>query len=380
MDRGRKVMVWILGFVGMAGVALPLGAGILTLTPENAVVSTLAGSGQPGSKDGPNRTSLFRWPTGIAADRHGNLYVADFSNHQIRKVSRSGVVSTFAGNGLPGHADGIGSEARFHGPDTLALDADGHLYVADADNFRIRKITPQGLVTTIAGNQRPGYADGKGSAAQFVYPTGVTVDRHGNLYIADRGSHSIRKITSDGTVSTLAGDGKPGYSDGPGNQSRFADPITVIVDSLGNLYVADAGNQSIRKITPEGLVTTLAGDGKPGYKDGRGTEARFDWPTGVVLDSEGTLYVSDSNNSRIRRISPAGEVTTLAGAGIPGYSDGPGETARFHFPTGLEVDRNGNLYIADSANNLIRFITPGRQQFVHPGLETGEEEFPDVHG
>ena len=331
---------------------------------ENSVVDTLAGTGHAGSRNGIHRASRFNWPTDIVTDRHGNLYVADFNNHQIRVISRKGVVTTFAGSGVPGHADGTGKEAMFHGPHSIAMDAQGNVIATDANNFCIRKITPDGLVTTVAGNRFPGYLDGTGEFALFVYPTGIAINRDGNIYIADRGSHTIRKITPDGTVTTLAGTGEAGYQDGQGTEAKLHDPITLALDSKGNLFIADAGNHSIRKITLEGWVTTFAGRPLPGYKDGRTAEALFHRPMGLAFDDNDNLYVSDSNNSRIRRITPDGVVTTLAGTGASGYVNGPGYIARFDFPTGLGVDRNGYLYVADSGNHLIRSITPGQRQFV----------------
>ena len=315
-------------------------------------------------KDGRKTSSWFQWPTGLVVDNRGTLYIADYSNHQIRKVSRNGVVSTFAGSGLPGHADGVGTDAMFHGPDTVVMDSEGNLLVADSDNFRIRKITPKGLVTTIAGSGHAAYRDGRRDYARFRYPTGIAIDKNGVIFVADRGSHTIRKITPDGMVTTLAGDGTRGHQDGIGTQARFRDPISLVPDNSNGLYVVDAGNHCIRKITPGGRVITFAGGRLPGYRNGRGAEARFHWPTGIALDPNGFLYVSDSNNSRIRKISPEGVVTTLAGSGVPGYSDGPARTARFNFPSGLGFDRVGNLYIADSANHLIRTITPGYREFV----------------
>jgi large repetitive protein len=348
----------------LCGSVLPLRAGILSLTSENSVVNTLAGNGYAGSRNGIHRDSLFYRPTDIVTDRHGNLYVADFNNNQIRVISRNGVVTTFAGTGMPGHADGTGREAMFHGPHSIAMDVQGNVIVTDANNFCIRKITPEGLVTTVAGNRFPGYLDGTGEYALFVYPTGITVGRNGNIYVADRDSHTIRKITPDGMVTTLAGTGEAGYQDGPGVESKLHDPITLAQDSMGNLYVADAGNHSIRKITVKGQVSTFAGRPLPGFKDGRTAKALFHRPMGLAFDDDDNLYVSDSNNSRIRRITPDGVVTTLAGTGAPGYVNGPGNIARFDFPTGLGVDRNGNLYVADSGNHLIRTITPGQTQFV----------------
>jgi len=305
----------------------------------------------------------FNWPTGVAVGPDWTVYTADYANHLIRKISPDGLVTTLAGSGEPGWLDGAGSTARFNGPDGIAFAPSGDLYVTDANNRRIRKVAPDGTVTTVAGSGQPGTRDGPAATAQFLYPTGIAVGQGGTLYIADRGAHTIRKITSRGLVSTLAGTGLPGYTDGMGPIAQFHDPMTVVVDQSGRLFVADSGNHAIRMIMPEGRVSTVAGSPQAGAVDGQGADARFNWPTGLAVDHRNQLYVADSNNALIRTISPDGEVTTLAGIGRAGSDDGPGETAGFHFPTGVAVDREGDLYVADSANNMVRLISPGLRLF-----------------
>lgn len=323
-----------------------------------ALVSVLAGSGQKGWRDGTREKALFSRPTGIVLDRAGNLFIADHNNHAIRKIDRFGLVTTIAGRGTPGFADGIGRAAMFHGPDTVTVDGLGNLYVADADNFRIRKITPDGVVTTVAGSGTAGDTEGRGTRAQFVYPTGVAVDREGIIYVADRGAHRIKIVTPGGDVRVLAGSGKPGFRDGPGYLAQFHDPITLVVDDFGQVYVADSGSHTIRRIDRKGFVTTVAGSGISGYQDGIGKKVQFHWPTGLAIDRRGDLYVSDSENHRIRKIVlPQGRTTTLAGRGNPGYVDGLSFRAVFHFPTGIAVDALGNVFVADSANNVIRHIS-----------------------
>jgi sugar lactone lactonase YvrE len=345
--------------VAGAGPTTPTRAAELPeLTPATARVVTVAGNGLRGRTDGHGELAQFNWPTGVAVGHDWTLYVADYANHLIRKVSPDGTVTTLAG-GPPGSADGPGSAARFKGPDSLVLAPSGDLYVADADNRQIRKIAPDGAVTTVAGSGEPGDRDGPARTAQFTYPTGIAVDGRGVLYVADRGAHRIRTITPEGRVTTLAGSGRPGYTDAMGAAAQFHDPMTVVVDPAGRLFVADSGTHTIRMITPDGRVSTLAGGGQPGFADGAGRAARFNWPTGLARDEAGNLYVADSNNSNIRKITPDGMVTTLAGSGRAGADDGPGRSARFSFPTGVGVDRQGNLYIADSANHLIRRISPG---------------------
>jgi serine/threonine-protein kinase len=333
------------------------------LTPASAHVVTIAGSGQRGNADGQGMMAQFNWPTGVAVGPDWTVYAADYANYLIRKISPDGLVTTLAGSGKSGWLDGAGSTARFKGPDGIALAPSGDLYVADADNRRIRKVAPDGTVTTVAGSGQPGTRDGPAATAQFVYPTGIAVGQGGTLYIADRGAHTIRKITSRGVVSTLAGTGLPGYTDGMGSIAQFHDPMTVAINQSGRLFVADSGNHAIRMIMPDGHVSTVAGSPQAGAVDGQGAAARFNWPTGLAVDHRDHLYVADSNNALIRTISPDGRVTTLAGIGHAGSDDGPGETAGFHFPTGVAVDREGDVFVADSANNMVRLISPGLRLF-----------------
>ncbi|MDR1850253.1 MAG: SMP-30/gluconolactonase/LRE family protein, partial [Zoogloeaceae bacterium] len=326
------------------------------------IVSTFAGSGEEGFADGEGSAAQFFYPTGIAIDAAGTLYVADWENNRIRKVTTKGEVSTLAG-GEEGFADGKGSVARFDHPHGIALDTAGNLYVADSFNNRIRKVSPNGEVSTLAGDGERSFADGKGSAAQLNEPNGLTIDATGNLYVADTWNARIRKITPDGEVTTFAGGVDDGYSegdfaDGQGRNARFYDPFDITIDAEGILYVADSGNQRIRKVTPDGVVTTLAGgnnEGKRSFADGKGSKARFFWPSGIAVDAAGNLYVADTDNQRIRKVTPDGVVTTLAGSGEKGFADGEGSAARFCRPRGIAIDAEGNLYVADG-NHRIRKI------------------------
>lgn len=318
--------------------------------------TTLAGSG-PGSADGPGSVALFAFPAGLAVDRGGNLYVADAENQTIRKIGPDGQVNTLAGlAGNVGSTDGPGSSARFAFPEGVAVDASGNLYVAEFGNHTIRRITPAGLVSTLAGLAgSAGNTDATGSAARFNQPAGVAVDNNGNVYVADSGNSTIRKVTSGGQVSTLAGLAKAiGSTDGAGSLARFSNPAAVAVDNVGNVYVADSGNNTIRKISPAGVVSTLAGlGGSAGSLDGAGSNARFNYPQGLALDGAGNVYVADSANSIIRMVTPAGLVSTLAGlAKNPGSVDGTGIKARFYFPRGLAVDSVGNVYVADPGTGV----------------------------
>lgn len=317
-------------------------------------VSSFAGSGVFGYADGPAATAQFRYPTGIAFDNAGNMYVADPFSQVIRKVTTQGVVSTFAGSGEPGFVNGPAGSARFKLPYGVTVDAQNNVYVVELDNHAVRKITPAGEVSTLAGTGTSGDADGPGSVAQFNNPTGIAIDPNGNLYIADQGQNRIRKITPSGVVSTLAG-GTLGYSDGNGTAAKFGAPFGVACDAQSNVYVADRANSRIRKISPAGEVTTLAGSGTLGLAEGTGTAASFRGIWGIAVDSRGNVFVCDGENHRIRKITPQGVVSTYAGT-VTGFADGPAPNAQFNNPTGIGIDRNGAIYVADYLNSKIRKI------------------------
>ena len=276
--------------------------------------TTLAGT--PGTL-GATNNAAFDNPAGVVADSSGNVYVADSTNSAIRKITPTGMVSTFAGTpGLYGSVDATGVAARFSTPWGLAIDSAGNFYVADVGNATIRKITPAAVVTTLAGSsQNAGSADGTGSAAQFYAPHGVAADAAGNVFVADTGNKTIRKITPAGAVTTLAGlAGASGWADGTGGAARFNRPTGVAVDTAGNVFVADTENFVIRKITPAGVVTTLAGQpGVNGMLDGTGSGAQLNYPFVITIDSAGNLFVSEELRYTIRKITAAGVVTTIAG-------------------------------------------------------------------
>jgi sugar lactone lactonase YvrE len=314
------------------------------------VVSTLAGLTQ-GYGDGTGATARFSEPSGVAVDTSGNVYVADWSNHRIRKVTPTGVVTTLAGS-TQGDVDGIGVAAQFANPYGVAVDTSGNVYVADTNNYRIRKVTPTGVVTTLAGSM-PGDVDGTTATAQFSFPFGIAVDASGNVYVADRSNHRIRKVTPTGVVTTLAGSTR-GYGDGTGATARFSEPSDVAVDGSGNVYVADQSNHRIRKVTPTGVVTTLAGSTQ-GYADDTGAAAQFSEPSGIAVDGSGNVYVADQSNHRIRKVTPTGVVTTLAGS-TQGYADDTGAAAQFSYPFDVAIDASGRVYVADWSNHRIRKI------------------------
>ncbi len=320
-------------------------------------VSTFAGSGTAGSADGTGTSAQFNGATGVAVDASGNVYVADKSNHRIRKITPAGVVTTLAGFGTPGYFDGTGYFAWFNNPSGVAVDASGNVYVADTGNNRIRKVTQAGVVTTFAGSGTAGSANGTGTSAQFNAPLDLAVDGSGNVYVADTGNNEIRKITSAGVVTTLAGQTTSGYVDATGSAAKFNAPSGIDVDNSGNLWVADTGNNRVRKVTSSGVVTTLAGSGSAGTTDGQGTAASFNAPYGVAVDSLGNVYTSSQNSNLIREITSTGLVGTLAGSGSTGSADGNGNSATFNAPAGMETDSGGHLYVADKGNNKIRVLT-----------------------
>lgn len=296
-------------------------------------------------------TSTFNYPTGLATDSSGNVYIADTLNSVIRKITPSGQTSTVAGLALSlGSTEGNGSSARFNRPFSVAIDSAGNMYVADKDNSTIRKITPAGDVSTLAGSAgSTGTTDASGSNARFNLPYGVAADASGNVYVADTGNNLIRKVAPDGTTTTVAG--------------ITANSTGLAVDASGNLYVADSTNRVIYKVTSTGTVSTLAGSNlnpATSPSDGTGTSASFSNPVGIAVDTSGYLYVVDADSSQtIRKISPAGDVTTLAGTfGMTGSTDGTGPAARFYGPHGIAVDASGNVFVSDTATNLIRKITP----------------------
>jgi len=303
----------------------------------------------------------FNAPTAVAVDALGNIYVADYGNNLIRKISAiTGLVSTFAGSGNQGALNGTGTLASFNGPSGLAIDATGNLYVADNNNNQIRKITPAGLVSTLAGADSAGSVDGNGTAASFFGPEGLAVDVAGNVYVADAGNNLIRKVTPSGQVSTLAGNDNPGLTDSTFLTSSFNNPSGVTLDASGNIYVADMLNNAIREINiSSGRVTTLAGgNDSTASVDGTGSGASFYFPNSLAANAAGDLYVTEYATNLIREVSPGGVVNTFAGSGAQGQADSTGVKASFNGPSGVAVDAAGNIYVADTYNNLIRKITP----------------------
>lgn len=326
---------------------LPLNKGGYVPSKNYNETVTFAGNGKPSFTDGRSAVAGFNHPSGIATDKQGNVYVADEKNNAIRKISTEGIVTTIASKG-------------FNGPCGIAVDAAGNIYVADCYNHRIKKITPAGIVTVLAGNGTPGDADNtNGLLAMFKYPVSVAIDGSGNLFVSDEGNQKIRKITQDGAVSTFAGSGTIGSADNRnGKLATFNQPNGIAIDDKGNLFVADQLNHKIRKITPAGAVSTYAGGSLAGSQNNNTpTLASFNHPRGIAADEAGNIFVADVGNQQIRKINSKGQVSTFAGSGAPGSSDNSnGLKATFYFPNSLALDTSGKLFVADCLNDRIRKI------------------------
>lgn len=354
------------------------GTPITTLTPTvtgNPVPYTGYTStfiyGAYGSPDNTGISTSMYQPEGLAFDKKGNLYISDYDFspvfNRIYKVTPQGALTTLAGGNNRGFVDGTGTGASFQYPLGLALDTAGNVYVADEGNNAIRKITSAGLVTTLAGGTM-GSADGTGGSAQFFYPGGVALDASGNVFVADYSNNTIRKITSTGSVTTLAG-GTQGFADGTGTGASFYRPSAVAIDGSGNLFVSDQLNHRIRKVTPGGAVTTIAGNGTAGFADGPAATSQFYYPAELAVDKLGNIYVSDSGNDRIRMITPGGTVSTLAGGNSAGFNNGVGSKAVFDYPWGMAIDASGTLFVGDDNGTVRKVVTT--PYTISPALPAG---------
>ncbi len=319
---------------------------------DGVLVSTVAGA-SAGFANGTGPAARFDQPNGVAADTAGNLYVADTLNHRIRKITPAGVVTTLAGNGGAGFADGPALSAQFNEPMGVAVGANGTVFVTDSKNHRIRAISPDGVVSTFSGIGA-GFTDGVAGGARFNVPKGLAIDAGGNLYVADSLNHRIRQVAPDGSVSTFAGTGTAGFADGAGSAAQFSSPSAIAVGADGILYVTETTSHAIRKILADGTVSTFAGSRTTAsFLDASGTSARFSSPTGLVVDANGTLYVADKGNHRIRRIAPNGTVTTRAGSN-QGTADGLGSDAQFDSPVSLALIAPGTVAVGESGHSTIR--------------------------
>lgn len=351
----RRLIVWLLlALFGVAALAVFLQPKKLVVpgligpppTPFGwaARLTLLAGDGVAGFRDGPALQARFADPYGVAVSAAGRVYVADAGdNNRIRVIAADGNAGTLAGS-EEGFADGVGSAARFNTPSGLALDAAGTLYVADTGNHAIRKVTPQGLVSTVAGTGVAGFRDGPAAQAQFDGPVGVAVDAQGRIYVADTYNDRIRVIGPDGMVSTLAGGEQPGFVDGRGAEARFDTPCALAVDAQGTLWIADPRNHAIRRLTPDGTVSTLAST------LAEDTEALLRRPLSIAVTHDGFLYVGESGHGRVLQYSPTGQMTALTGA--------TALDERLLRPSGLAVDAAGAVYAVDAQSARVHRIVP----------------------
>jgi sugar lactone lactonase YvrE len=323
------------------------------------VITTMAGNGTGGfsGDGGPATSAQLNNPWGVAADLAGNLFIADTGNERIRKVTPTGIISTVAGSGMEGFSGdgGPAISAQLYGPTGIAVDTAGNLFISDQANQRIRKVTAAGIIGTVAGNGTYGFSGdgGPATSAQLFDPEDVAIDSTGNLFIADTNDHCIRKVTPGGVISTVAGSGIEGFSGdgGPAASAQLDQTVGIAVDTDGGLLIADLGNQRIRKVTPAGIISTVAGNGGPGFSGdgGLATSAQLHFPTGVTVDATGNLLIADSSNTRIRKVTPAGVISTAAG----------GDSTPLNSPTGIAVDATGDLFIAETWGHRVSKVTPG---------------------
>lgn len=323
--------------------------------PTEGTVITLAGTGEAGLVNDSGTSASFNRPVDLAIDSNGDLFVVDQGNDRIRKVTQEGMVSSLAGSSK-GFNDGTGSDAKFNAPISIALDKNNNLLLVDVGNYRIRKITPSGMVSTFMGST-PGIFNDHHTEARMGISTSIAISSNGVIYFSDYGEKGdslsiIRRIYKGGVINWLGG--AFGYKDGAGEDAQFWAPSSIVVDEDGNLYIADTKNHLIRKATSAGAVTTYAGSTK-GYADGSSTEAKFNEPEGLAIDSEGNLYVADAVNHKIRKIDPDRNISTLAGS-TRGFMDGKLLEAKFSLPTAVVIDKEGHLYVTDLGNNCIRKI------------------------
>ncbi|MFE5832735.1 RICIN domain-containing protein [Streptomyces sp. NPDC056488] len=335
-------------------------------------ISTIAGTGAGGFEgdEGPAVSARLNYPYGIAVDGAGTLYFSDHGNHRIRKVTADGTISTIAGTGTAGYkGDNVpATSAQLNWPRDVAVDGEGTVYIADSSNHRIRKVTADGTISTVAGTGRAGFGGdgGLATSAQLNNPFGLAVDGTGVLYVAEYNGHRVRRITADGKISTIAGTGGAGSKGdgGPAASAQLNRPQALAVDGAGGLCIADSDNHRIRKVAADGTISTVAGTGTAGFGgDGeQATSARLNSPLGVVVDGAGALYVADSGNHRVRKVAADGTISTAAGTGAAAFGgdDGPAASAPLNNPVGLAVDRAGALHIADQVNHRIRKVAAAR--------------------
>ncbi|MFK8850843.1 RICIN domain-containing protein [Streptomyces sp. Ac-502] len=339
---------------------------------SSPAIRTVAGTGDPsfGGDGGPAASAQLNNPSGVAVGHAGTLYLCDRTNHRVRKITTDGKISTVAGTGKPGPGGdgGPATAAQLNFPRGVTVDKTGALYIADSDNHRVRKVTTDGKISTVAGTGTAGFSGdgGAATAARLDKPFGVAVDGTGALYVAEYTNHRVRKVTTDGKISTVAGNGSAGFGGdgGPAVAAQLKNPYGVAVDGAGDLYIADSGNHRVRKITADGKISTIAGTATKGSggDNGPATQAQLNNPLAVLADSTGTLYIAEHSGHRIRRITPDGMISTVAGTGVKGSDgdDGPAASAQLNGPFGLAVDCVDALYIASWGGHRLRKIASAR--------------------
>lgn len=341
-----------------------------THTAKGQIISTFAGSKVAGyaGDGGPASSAQLNRAVSLAADGEGNIYLADYYNHVVRKINKDGIITTVAGNHTMGYSGdgGPATAAKLHGPWGIAIDADGNIFIADKYNHAVRRVSTAGTITTVAGNGTPGYSgDGAAATAARLYrPLGLCLDNKGNLYVADNSNTVVRKITPDGIISTFAGNNKAGSGGdgGPATAASLRNVRAVAADATGNIYISDTWNSIIRKVDAKGIISTFAGYRVPGSRGdgGPATLACLHYPVGITTDADGSLYIADNFNHSIRKVAPDGKITTIAGNGTKGFSGdgGPATAAKAAHPTSLAIC-NGNLYFTEFTNNIIRTVSLG---------------------
>jgi sugar lactone lactonase YvrE len=355
--------------VGVAVVAAAVATGASGISGSDTI-TTIAGNGKPGfsGDGGPATSAQLRSVDGLAVDRQGNVYIADSANYRVRKLSPGGTISTFAGKGGAGGALGDGGQAtaaRLGAPRSVAVDGQGNVYIADYNAHRVRMVRPNGTITTFAGTGQASFSGdgGPAAAARLYAPAAVAVDGQGNVYIVDSYNQRVRKVSTDGRITTIAGTGKPGVSGdgGPATSATMTYPYGVAVDAPGNVYVS--GDGYVRKVSREGTITKVAGGGSSFGDGGPATAAQVRTPFGLAADGKGNLYIADYADHRVRRVDLSGKITTLAGIRAGGFSGdgGPATSAMLFGPRSLALDAQGNVYIGDGQNYRVRKITVGTQ-------------------
>ena len=367
--RTRK---WLWSAGGIAAIAVASSAALGAA--GGGTITTIAGNGTVGfsGDNGAATRAQLSTPTGLAVDGAGNVYIADTANNRVRRVTRGGTITTYAGSGNALGDNGPATSAALRSPTGLALDGQGNLYIAEYNGARVRKVSPAGTISTVAGTGSPGRTGdgGPATSARLYLPRGVAVDAQGNLYISDDQLSTVRKVSTGGTITTFAGTGTPGFAGdrGAATEAQLRYPEGIALDAQGNVYIADRGNGRVRKVSPAGKITTIAGGGASLDDGAAATSASLSNPEGVAVDALGSIYVADWGHYRVRKIS-GGKITTYAGTGAPACGalaigptigdGGPATSAPVCQPWGLALDGQGNLYVSEQARSRVRRVSPG---------------------